>query len=299
MNTPSLERPVLIGGTGRSGTTIAARTLNHHPALATTRVRELRFITGTGGLIESLGSTLEYGTSGDPDPEGFAKRLRGRFFRWRKPSGVFEGLHRIIDESVLDAALDDFLSQFDANPVAAARTLIVDIMASALGAQSKCRWIDSTPSNVTRAQALHALMPQAQIVHMMRDGRDVAVSFASKNFGPDDPGTALDLWGQRMLLALEQEEGIPRDTILRIDLADWVAPDALDSLRRLCGFLQLTSDPRFETWFSTNVSAEAMHQGRWRLDLSARQARDLTLKYEDWCAAIRERFPDVTLPRST
>lgn len=299
MSVPALERPVLVGGTGRSGTTIAARTLNHHSELVLTRVRELRFITGKGGLIESLGSTLTNGVATDPDPVQFADRLRGRFFRWRKPSGAFEGLHRIIEQTTLDSVLDDFLRDFDEDPVAAARALIASIMTKPLSTRADCRWLDSTPSNVAYARALHVLLPHARIIHMMRDGRDVAVSFTHKKFGPDDPRTALDLWGERMLRALEQEQGLPSDVLLRVDLADWASVDAEESLSDVCDFLQLSDDEGLVKWFRVNVSADAMHPGRWRRDLSARRARSLTSQYEDWCAVLRDRFPGVTLPRST
>ena len=299
MSVPALERPVFVGGTGRSGTTIAARTLHHHPELVLTRVRELRFITGSGGLIEALGETLANGTDGDPDPSGFAERLRGRFYRWRKPSGIDEGLYRIIEPGALDNAIGNFLADFDDNPVAAARALIVNIMASALSDRADRRWIDSTPRNVAYARALHTLMPHAKIIHMMRDGRDVAVSFARKNFGPDDPRVALELWGERMLRALEQEQGLPPGVLLRVDLADWASEDAEESLSEVCDFLHLDADARFKAWFRANVSADAMHPGRWRSDLSKRRARALTSQYENWCAVLRDRFPGVTLPRST
>lgn len=299
MSIPALERPVLVGGTGRSGTTIAARTLNHHRELVLTRVRELRFITGKGGLIESLGSKLADGVPEDPDPIGFADRLRGRFFRWKKPSGISEGLHRIIEQSDLDAAVDVFLNDFDEDPVAAARVLVASIINRAMSTRPDCRWVDSTPSNVTYARSLHALLPHAQVIHMMRDGRDVAVSFARKNFGPDDPRAALDLWGERMLRALEQEKGLPPGVVLRVDLADWAGPESESSLRAVCDFLRLSTDDRLGAWFRSHVTADAMHSGRWRQDLSARRARALTSRYEDWRAVLQQRFPEVTLPRST
>ena len=56
-----LEQAVLVGGTGRSGTTIAGRVLNKHPALALTTPREVRFLTGKGGIIETLGPLLPGG----------------------------------------------------------------------------------------------------------------------------------------------------------------------------------------------------------------------------------------------
>ena len=47
-----LSRPVLVGGTGRSGSTIVGDLLDHHPDLTLTRPMEVRFIAGNDGLAE-------------------------------------------------------------------------------------------------------------------------------------------------------------------------------------------------------------------------------------------------------
>lgn len=59
MAIPSLELPVLlIGGTGRSGSTIFRRVMESHPAVAT--VPEWRILTDPGGIVEYL-TILERG----------------------------------------------------------------------------------------------------------------------------------------------------------------------------------------------------------------------------------------------
>ena len=58
MTTPDLLRPVLVGGTGRSGSTIVGHLLDHHPALTLTRPMEVRFIAGTDGLADALAIAL-------------------------------------------------------------------------------------------------------------------------------------------------------------------------------------------------------------------------------------------------
>ena len=48
------DRPILVGGTGRSGSTIVGHLLDHHPELTLTRPMEVRFITGNDGLADAL-----------------------------------------------------------------------------------------------------------------------------------------------------------------------------------------------------------------------------------------------------
>lgn len=296
---PGLEQAVLVGGTGRSGTTIAGRVLNNHPALALTTPREVRFLTGKGGIIETLGPLLPGGKLGDSDPEQFTRRMRGRFYRWPKPSGVEEGLHRSVDEAILKTAVTNYLEEVSADPVGASRRLIFAIIPSTLKESAGNRWVDSTPSNVHWIRALHALLPEAKFVHMMRDGRDVAVSFASQRFGPSDPLEALEMWGERMLRSLAEESEVPADVVIRVDLADWVGPDGIDSLRVVCDFLGAGRDAGLENWFSVNVTSDAMHGGRWRRDLTAERAEALDRRYTHWCDLLTERYPQFPLPRAT
>lgn len=295
MTPAHLEQAVLVGGTGRSGTTIAGRVLNHHPALALTRSREVRFITSAGGLIAALGSEVPHDLA-PVDPETFAENLRGRFYRWRKPSGIHEGLHRTVHPEVIDDAIQDYLAHVDDDPIGASREVVFAILPHTLKHPDH-RWIDTTPTNVRLARALHTLLPQARIVHMMRDGRDVAVSFAAKDFGPDDPREALDLWGARMKRASAEEAALGPGVVTRVDLADWVGPDALDHLRRLCDVLCLDRDDGFEDWFARNVTSEGMHSGRWRTDVDARTAAELDTRYHRWCSVLTEQYPKFPLPR--
>ena len=294
----ALEQAVFIGGTGRSGTTIAGRVLNNHPALALTTPREVRFLTTRGGIIEALGPLLPGGKLGNSDPKQFARRMRGRFYRWPKPSGVEQGLHRSVDKAILDTAVTNYLEEVSTDPVSASRRLIFAIIPSTLKKSAGSRWVDTTPSNAQRIRALHALLPEAKFVHMMRDGRDVAVSFASKQFGPGDPLEALEKWGERMFRSFAEESEVPAGVVIRVDLADWVGPDGIDSLRSVCDFLGAGRDVGLENWFSVNVTSDAMHGGRWQRDLTTESAEALDRRYTHWCELLTERYPQFPLPRA-
>lgn len=297
MSTPGVDQAVLIGGTGRSGTTIAGRMLNHHPELCLSRSREVRFLTSRGGLIAALGSRVP-STLTPIDPTVFAGNLRGRFFRWRKPSGAHEGLYRTVDPAIIETAVEAYLARVDIDPLTASRELICSIVPHTLKHADR-RWVDTTPTNVRMARALDALLPQARIVHMMRDGRDVAVSFTAKDFGPDDPLEAVDLWGRRMLSASAEESALDPSVVTRIDLLDWVGPDAVEHLRHLCDVLGVAHDPGFEQWCTQNVTADGMHAGRWRSELDARTAHALDERYAYWCEQLTTTYPQFALPRSS
>ncbi len=45
--------------------------------------------------------------------------------------------------------------------------------------QGKMRWGNKTPTYVTEMDRLYGLFPDSQFIHIVRDGRDVAVSLAS------------------------------------------------------------------------------------------------------------------------
>lgn len=295
MTPPHVEQAVLVGGTGRSGTTIAGRVLNHHPALALTCPGEVRFLTGAGGLIAALGSAVPSDLA-PVDPATFAENLRGRFYRWRKPSGIHEGLYRTVHPEVVDDAVASYLAHVDGDPLGASRGVVFAILPHTLQHPDR-RWIDTTPTNVRLSRALHTLLPEARIVHMMRDGRDVAVSFAGKKFGPDDPREALELWGERMMRANAEESVLEPGVVTRVDLADWVGPEALDHLRELCTDLGLERDDGFEVWFTKNVTSEGMHPGRWRAELDTRTATELDRRYDEWCSVLTEHYPQFPLPR--
>ncbi len=98
---------------------------------------------------------------------------------------------------------------------AAARAMVSTLMDRYAAARGKTRWAEKTPDNVLHAEFLLELFPEARVIHLVRDGLDVAQStsvvadhrrgiseFLERNlgFGPDAPAaennplTALLRW---------------------------------------------------------------------------------------------------------
>lgn len=59
-------------------------------------------------------------------------------------------------------------------------SVLNEIMSTAARSQLKCRWADKTPENIVAVPFLYHLFPDAKFVHILRDGRDVALSTQAK-----------------------------------------------------------------------------------------------------------------------
>jgi hypothetical protein len=83
-------------------------------------------------------------------------------------------------------------------------------------------------------------LPEAHFVHLVRDGRDVALSQIEVDFGPDQVADAARDWVEGIGKARRQARRLPHYLELRYE--DLVAePEPL--LRRVCEFIQLSWDP--------------------------------------------------------
>jgi hypothetical protein len=60
------------------------------------------------------------------------------------------------------------------------------------------RWGDKNPIYVTKIPLLHAIFPQAKFVHIIRDGRDVAISHRHPAFNLHSVKQAAQLWRERV-----------------------------------------------------------------------------------------------------
>lgn len=102
------------------------------------------------------------------------------------------------------------------------------------------RWGDKSPYYVTVMTYLQELLPEARFVHVIRDGRDVALSTMSLWFGPDDVAGVAREWSEKLAVARRQARELRFYLELRYE--DLVRnPEA--SLRRVCDFLDLEWHP--------------------------------------------------------
>jgi Sulfotransferase family len=209
--------PVVLLGVSRSGTTLLKEMLDHHSELA---------IPTESYFISQLWD--RHGPS--PDPEQFASDI-GR-------------LPRVREWGVTPA---DVRERLPAEPTFA--DAIQAVYRAYAERRGKRRFGDKTPSYMQRLDVLERAFPGARYVHLIRDGRDAALSFVGMrrrprfNWArPRGVGAFAAQWRREVEAARRfgREQAAGRYRELRYE--DLVA-DPQASLRAVCEFLALDFEP--------------------------------------------------------
>ena len=202
--------PFFIVGSARSGTTFLRLTLNAHPEVAVPP--ESRFITE----LDPGGTEI--------DVDAFLQRLSShkRFEAWGLPitaiRAELHGLERTSYSTAISATYRAYARR-----------------------QGKSRWGDKTPRYVERIPEIHRLFPEARFIHLIRDGREVALSYADVDFGPKNVARAAKLWADRVRAGLR--DGRPLgDRYLEVFYTD-LTDDTEGTLKDICSFIELGFDP--------------------------------------------------------
>jgi hypothetical protein len=102
------------------------------------------------------------------------------------------------------------------------------------------RWGDKTPGYVKRMREIQEYLPEARFIHLIRDGRDVALSILKQSFGPETIEAAADRWRGRVLRGRAQQPYL--GYYMEVRFEDLVL-DTEGQLRRICEFIELDFDP--------------------------------------------------------
>jgi len=173
-----MAAPIFIVGAPRSGTTLLRNLLRSHPRLSFPE--ESHFIP------------LFYRTYGDPanDREALALGaaiLKLQFVRdWNLglDAQIFAGLRSYAD--VVSRLFECWAEK-----------------------EHKPRWGDKTPQNVLHIPTLVGLFPECKILHIIRDGRDVALSWMRIGFGPKNVYTAAQAWKRYVSAGIQAGKDLP------------------------------------------------------------------------------------------
>ncbi|MGH2752260.1 MAG: sulfotransferase family protein [Actinomycetota bacterium] len=199
-----------IIGSARSGTTLLRMMLNAHPEVAVPP--ESRFVT-------DLYRTDEVVT------EEFLERLAAhtRWPSWETPIADVRarigGRARIPHTEAVEAAYETFAR-----------------------ARGKSRFGDKTPRYIEELPLLARLWPRAKFVHLVRDGREVALSFGDVPFGPKTVARAARLWSDRVVQGIERGRPLGPDRYLEMHYED-LLDNPRQEMEALCRFLELDFDP--------------------------------------------------------
>lgn len=201
-----------VVGVGRSGTTLLRLMLDAHPQIAIPP--ETHFVSD---LIE----------------------LEGRGAGVDRLVAAVVGARTWEDFGLAPDALRETIAGRDATDAAGVLRAFYALYAQAHG---KPRWGDKTPGYVKRMRPIAELLVEARFVHLIRDGRDVAISRRARGMGGSKPVAAVaELWRRRIENARRQAKRLgPRYLELRYE--DLVAePEPV--LRRVCEHIELEYAP--------------------------------------------------------
>lgn len=100
----------------------------------------------------------------------------------------------------------------------------------------KHRWGDKSTNYVRKMKPIARALPEARFVHLIRDGRDVALSLVAVHFGPQSVVDAAEKWSGEIAKARRQGRRLPHYTEVRYEelIAD---PEPV--LRRICEATEL------------------------------------------------------------
>ena len=282
-------RPVFVGGTGRSGTTVMGDLLGFHQDIRTSVPIEIKFLANKSGLLQ-----LVFGRdtpSNQPKISVFnlrAQRIRrisekAKFAKievefldriWNSwwdidaPPPHGRGLQSGISKQRLEFLINRLISNLRINRVWAARRFMRDFISSQNDHAGQKYWVETTPLNIAQARRILKLFPDALFINMVRDPRDVIASLLTKNWGPTTPLEGLEWIEKRLRDAHEALAHIPANQKITIALEDLAINNRTQSYQALLKFLNLGDDAGMKEFFETHLSAEAAMSGRWKQEIA-------------------------------
>ena len=123
-------------------------------------------------------------------------------------------------------------------------------------------WVDHTPYNVLHASFITELLPNAKIIHIYRDPRDVISSYKTKNWGGNTAREVIFVIKQAFAVWEEEKRKIEPDRYFEIKFEEFLN-NTESILNKLMDFLDLPFDKKMLT-----VDLSRGHVGRWKNDLS-------------------------------
>lgn len=201
-------------GAGRSGTTLLRAMFDSHPDV--TIPRESRFI------VRMERRRRVYEADGRFHGDRFVRDFIGmrRFGTWELPAKAVE-------------------DEFSSRPIGSFSDAIRCLYALHARLQDKTRYGDKTPGYVRHMPLLAELFPEARFVHIIRDGRNVALSSLQlRGWGAKSVEEAAVDWARQVRIGRRAGERLGPRRYMEINYEELI-DDTKGVVQRLCGFLEL------------------------------------------------------------
>jgi hypothetical protein len=248
------DRPIFVVGCPRSGTTMLQLMLHSHPRIAVPP--ETRF------LVPAYFSRKTYGD------------MRLADHRRKLAAWIAEGRNTKFRELGIDG-----------NDYVQAAMLGPGSFGSVVGMVFKCyaerfgkpRWGDKRPSYYRHVEMLMRMFPDAQFIHLIRDGRDCVASLKEMPWYKPDTYHAMANWAEAIDFGRRHARRLPADGFYEMRYEDLTA-DPETELKKLCAFIGEEYDsamceprhmaevavPKHKVWHgNTHTEVTTAHSGKW------------------------------------
>lgn len=220
--TPSSPKgPVFIVGAPRSGTTLLQYMLRSHPALS--------LPTGESHFFIPLYRNADQ--YGDLSQANNVRRVLEAMYA-QSADFLDTDLHG------LKFDIDRLTQEFVTEGRDTIRDLITGLFEKNAAGEGKRRWGDKTPYYVLHIPKLLEWWPDAQIIHIVRDGRDVALSMFARrhDFRAYNTYFTAKQWEQYVEGGREHGRQLPASQYLELRYEDMIG-DQKAALQTICVFL--------------------------------------------------------------
>jgi len=258
--------PVFVLGHSRSGTSLMCRLLLDHLGV--------NFGTESQFIVRYHQKLAQYGDLSDDRRLRwlFQEISRERFFeRTRRNFGfVFD--------------IDRAMNSIGQRTYAGVLTAIFEQFACG---QGLTRWGDKTPAYARHLPVLRELFPRAQYIHVVRDGRDAALSLMSTGFGPKTAYEAAVAWSAQVRDIDWLAETSSASNFLTVRYEDLLKQPG-DVLGKIAAFLAIRNPDALAAAVSGAVRQQVREGNcaKWTTGLSQREIEC----FETYAGRELERF---------
>lgn len=253
--------PIFIGGSGRSGTTIIARTLSQHPD--TLNFVEVRFLLSLKTNID-LEDKLPPFYENEATYEKVTRGLRVAGYR---------NSHDVYSKEVLEHIWHND-----------AATAVKRFFEIGLRAWGKTVTIEKTPHTFLVADILYKIFPNLRYIHVFREPRDIFASVRPLGWGPNSVESFISWYNNLMSKAYEVKKKVPRKNYLLVKLEDLVFKVNIE-LPRIFKFVNLN----YKKNYSKLITVDKAHIKRFGNELTGEEAKTI----EDGCREEYTRWKEL------
>jgi len=228
--------PLFVLGVSRSGTTLLRVILDRSPGIAI------------------------------PDETFFIPQLAHRHSSPVDPAEFLDDLRRLPRLAAWGVPAEDFAARL--RPGMSVGEALAAVFSAYAAKHGKPRWGDKTPMYMRHLGLFERLFPDAQYVHLIRDGRDAALAFLDMPEGvvtktwahPRTPAGFACEWRTEVRRARDLGRRLGRSRYLEVRYEELVA-DTAGVVRSVCEFAALPFEPgMLEYADAVDVSAKPHHQ---------------------------------------